>query len=440
MDNIIQENYLKQELYELIKGDEQLFDFILDSSLDGLWYWDLEKPENEWMNARFWTTLGYDPDDMPHLSSAWQEIINKDDLKIALDNFTKHLEDPNYPYDQIVRYTHNNGTIVWIRCRGLAIRDNNGKPIRMLGAHQDVTLLKQTELLLKEANEELQAQSEELQVQNEELQFQNQELYRTNLELIVAKEKAELAEESQKVILKRLEEAQSIARIGNWENNLITNELYWSDVIYDIFGLDKNTFKPSESAFLDAVHPDDRELVIESVRRSEQTGLHDVEHRIVLPDNEIRYVHELARRFYDENGNLVWLRGTVQDITDRKRAEKELKETKRLLSESEQIGKVGGWEFNIDTLEQNWTDETFRIHEVDITFDNTVEKGIDFYTPDSKPIIEHAVQRAIEFGEPFDLELKIITAKGNLRHVHTIGKIDLKSIDVIKFVIVVSIL
>ncbi|MFN2359426.1 MAG: PAS domain-containing protein, partial [Desulfotignum sp.] len=62
---------------------------------------------------------------------------------------------------------------------------------------------------------------------------------------------------------------------------------------------------------------------------------------------------------------------------------------------------------------------------VDLNYDHTIENGINFYTPDSKPIIENAVQRAIEFKEPFDLELQIITAKDNLRHVHTIGRIDL---------------
>jgi len=115
-----------------------------------------------------------------------------------------------------------------------------------------------------------------------------------------------------------------------------------------------------------------------------------------------------------------------RDITEQKQAEEALKETKRLLSESQQLGKVGGWEFNIDTLEQNWTEETFRIHEVDPDYDNTVKKGIDFYTADSRPLIENAIKQAIEFNEPFDLELQIITAKGNLRHVHTIGKIDLE--------------
>ncbi|MFP4289495.1 MAG: PAS domain S-box protein [Bacteroidales bacterium] len=133
------ENYLKKELYEKIKTDDSVFDFIQDGSLDGLWYWDLENLENEWMNRKFWTTLGYDPDVMPHKSDAWQNIIHPEDLKVATENFIRHCENPEHPYDQIVRYFHKNGSTVWIRCRGLAIRDSNGKAIRMLGAHQDIT-------------------------------------------------------------------------------------------------------------------------------------------------------------------------------------------------------------------------------------------------------------------------------------------------------------
>ncbi len=152
--------YLKKELYELLRTDESIFDFIQDSALDGLWYWDLEHPENEWMNAKFWTVLGYNPDEMPHKSTAWQNIINQDDLKVANENFTKHCENPNHPYDQVVRYTHKNGSTVWIRCRGLAIRDENGKAIRMLGAHQDISEIKRTEqelIIAKEKAEESEA-------------------------------------------------------------------------------------------------------------------------------------------------------------------------------------------------------------------------------------------------------------------------------------------
>jgi len=109
------------------------------------------------------------------------------------------------------------------------------------------------------------------------------------------------------------------------------------------------------------------------------------------------------------------------------KAKEEIEEKKKLLNETEKIGKVGGWEFNIDTLKQNWTEETYLIHEVDFNFELNVKKGIDFYAPTSKPIIDNAVKRAIEFGEPFDLKLEIITARNNLRNVHTIGKADLEN-------------
>lgn len=144
------DNYLKKELYELIKTDDSIFDFIQEGSLDGLWYWDLENPENEWMNAKFWTVLGYNPDEMPHKSSAWQSIIHPDDLKKATDNFIRHCQNPGYPYDQIVRYTHRDGSTVWIRCRGMAIRDQYGKPIRMLGAHHTITEFKNSEYSLQQ--------------------------------------------------------------------------------------------------------------------------------------------------------------------------------------------------------------------------------------------------------------------------------------------------
>ena len=128
----------------------------------------------------------------------------------------------------------------------------------------------------------------------------------------------------------------------------------------------------------------------------------------------------------DKAGHLRGFSKVTRDITERKRAEEELKKRQRLLEETARIGKVGGWEFNFDTGKQTWTEETCHIHEVDLTYDPTVEKGINFYTPASRPIIERAAQRVIEHGEPFDVELEIITAKGNLRSVHVIGQADME--------------
>ncbi len=114
----------------------------------------------------------------------------------------------------------------------------------------------------------------------------------------------------------------------------------------------------------------------------------------------------------------------IRDITDRRRAEATLREAQLLLAEAEKLGHVGGWELDSETQELRWTEEVFRIHEVDLTYRPTVEAGINFYAPASRPVIAQAVQGALERGEPFDVELEIVTAKGNRRCVHSIGGAD----------------
>ncbi len=153
-------HYLKRELYDLVKSDGAIFDFLQIGSLDGLWYWDLENPEHEWMSSEFWRLFGVDPETKGHFASEWQDLIHPDDLALALENFQRHLEDPEHPYDQIVRYRHAKGHMVTVRCRGLAIRDEHGKPVRMLGAHNDLTELKESEAKLEKVNAVLEAEVE----------------------------------------------------------------------------------------------------------------------------------------------------------------------------------------------------------------------------------------------------------------------------------------
>lgn len=157
------DHYLKRELYDLIKTDSEIFQFIQDQLLDGIWYWDLENPEHEWMSPGFWQLFGLDPDKMPHSASSWQNIIDPSDLKTVVQNFEKHCIDPNHKYDQVVRYRHADGGTVWVRCKGMAIRNAQGKPIRMLGLHTDITELKQLELKQQQNVLQLKMLNNELQ-------------------------------------------------------------------------------------------------------------------------------------------------------------------------------------------------------------------------------------------------------------------------------------
>ncbi len=155
-----EESYLRKELYELVRKDPAIFEFLQAGSLDGIWYWDIENPEQEWLSPRFKEVFGYRDHEILNTSAWWQANIFPDDLEVALDNFNKHCADPDHPYDQIVRYRHKNGGTVWVRCRGLAIRDDSGKPLRLLGCHTDVTALKQAEEDLRVKATELQRAKE----------------------------------------------------------------------------------------------------------------------------------------------------------------------------------------------------------------------------------------------------------------------------------------
>ena len=131
-------HYLENELRELLASSDEVFDFLVDKVLDGAWFWDLEKPETEWMSAGFWRTIGHDPATREHASAEWQNLIDPEDLKIATQHAEDHFADAAKPYDMLVHYHSANGDRTAVRCKGIAIRDENGKPVRMLGAHVDV--------------------------------------------------------------------------------------------------------------------------------------------------------------------------------------------------------------------------------------------------------------------------------------------------------------
>ncbi len=270
---MMNDNYLKSELYSSIKNNEQIFDFIQDICLDGLWYWDLEKPENEWMNPRFWHTLGYNPNEMPHSPSAWQHIINQNDLQVAIDNFQKHLADENHPYDQVVRYRHKEGYTVWIRCKGKIMRDQQGKPTRMLGVHNDITDFKNKELRYKSLIEG------------------------TN--------------------------------VGTWEWNVQTGHTVFNERWANIAGYTLAELEPiSIETWMKLAHPDDLE---ESGRRlnecfDKKADYYDLEARMRHKDGQWVWVFDRGKVLeWTEDGKPLMMYGTHQDINERKQKEEELR-------------------------------------------------------------------------------------------------------------------
>jgi len=126
--------------------------------------------------------------------------------------------------------------------------------------------------------------------------------------------------------------AQRLAGLGNWNWNIKTNVLHWSDEMCHIFGLTPQQFNGTYEAFLISVHPNDRGYVMNAVQETLQTRKpYDINYAIVLPDGAIRIIHAQGKVTYNEKGEPIRMFGTVQDITKQKKAEEEIRDSREQL-------------------------------------------------------------------------------------------------------------
>lgn len=159
-------------------------------------------------------------------------------------------------------------------------------------------------------------------------------------------------------------------------------------------------------------HPDDRrktELEMDAINLDKGTQI--FKNRLLAKDGSVIWLSWTTRTFYEE--------GKVYSIA---RNITEQKELESLLKQANRLAKIGGWEVDIINDEHNWSDVTREIHEVEPGYEPGMDLAIQFYKEgDSRIRIEKAVEKAIEQGIPFDLEVQIVTAKGNEKWVRTIG-------------------
>lgn len=136
----------------------------------------------------------------------------------------------------------------------------------------------------------------------------------------------------------QLQDAQRIGRMGNWSSDLLNDQLYWSDEIYRIFGYQPGEIHPSQERLADALHPDDAPSIKQAWQDAFSKGdRHSNDYRIILPTAEERWVHEEVIATLGDNAKPIKFAGTIQDITERKLIEQNLRQAK---DEAEQANKA----------------------------------------------------------------------------------------------------
>ena len=205
-----------------------------------------------------------------------------------------------------------------------------------------------------------------------------------------------------------------IADVGQDERQV----LYVNSAFTFIWGIEREEIYQNWSLWIESIHPDDRMRVKTSHDRFVSGGMTAVfhcEYRIVGRDGHIRWISDRRVRMAGRENRIA---GIAEDITHHK-------QQLALMAQTEAIGKIGGWQFDFLTDRLWWSDETYHLHETTPEiFNPTVEASLNFYTPESRPIMAEAWLNGVTQGQPWDLELELISVKGRRIAVRATGQVD----------------
>ena len=217
-----------------------------------------------------------------------------------------------------------------------------------------------------------------------------------------------------------LAEGQNISRTGSFGWNVLSGEIYWSEETYNIFEQDR-AVKPTLDLIFQRIHPYDRDRVQQTLDHviNEKTDF-DIEHRLLMPDGSVKYLHAIARASKTSSGNLEYV-GAVTDVTAAKRTEETLRESETYLAESQKVAHTGSWASDGITREARyWSEEMFRIFGFD------PQQGLPkreqwlqrMHPEDRDKVKRQASDRMFLQKVDADIEYRIVLPDGAVKHIH----------------------
>jgi len=275
---------------------------------------------------------------------------------------------------------------------------------------------------LKAANQQLRASEQQLRAANQQLQASEQQLRAANQQLqteVTERKSAEAALRKEHSYLEKLIDYSNVPiivcdpkfRVTRFNRAFEHLTGYRAD---EIIGrklsilFPKASRKQSWSKIESSLSGEHRELV---------------EIPFLRKNGEIRLLLWNSANIYGEDGTtLLAIIAQGRDITERKKAEEALRESEAFLNATGRMARVGGWEVDAITKEVRWTQETYQIHEVPLDHKPLLDEAINFFHPEDRPKLARAIRRALKHGEPYDMEIRFITAKGKHLWTHTICK------------------
>jgi PAS domain S-box-containing protein len=294
-----------REAYEALRDSEEKYRYIVETTNEGIWVVDAEI-RTTYVNKKLVDMLGYSPDEL--MGSLATDFVDNNYLAYTYSRMGKRQQGIDEVHEN--KLVRKDGSLLWVLVNSKSLFDDSSKFIGVLAMLTDISER-------KEAEAKLEATLDNLEEQVIERTIQLEKAYKA------------LKESEQS-----LTEAQQMAHIGNWDWNLVTNKIHRSDEIYQIYKRKPEEFDAPYSELLSYVHPDDQDFVDNTAKKALNGNPYNIDFRIILPNGEERVVHTQGKAIFDEKNKPFRMKGTVQDITERKRLEKALELVARLPHEN----------------------------------------------------------------------------------------------------------
>jgi PAS domain S-box-containing protein len=292
-----------------LRSAEYFYRMVADFTYDWV-YWEGPDGTLRYVSPSCERITGYPAEQFIKDPSLLHKLVVAEDQKVWAAHRRSVAQ--VQPGEVQFRIRGQHGQVRWIEHTCQPVRDEQGTFLGYRANNRDITGR-------KHAQSELQRHHEQLE---EVVAERTAELLEANVAL-----REEVAERSRfEAALRRSEEryalAQRAANAGSWDWDIRTGDLYWSDQIEPIFGFERGEFGATYEAFLECVHPEDRQDVVDSVNACiEQGEEYAIDHRIVWPDGTVHWVSETGDAIRDQAGKAIRMLGVVQDITIRKQAD-----------------------------------------------------------------------------------------------------------------------
>ena len=341
---------LRENQQKLVESKERL-DFALSAVNDAIWDY---KPIEEalYWSPRYYTMLGYEVDEFSPSMDNWRSLIHPDDL----DDFNQSFFDciggraDNCRHE--LRLRTKDGEYLWILIRGNVVsKDENGRVVRIAGTHSDTTGRKLAELSLRESE---------------------------NL----------------------LQKAQAMSHIGHFKFNPNTSIIEGSDELFSIFEIRRENFRFSD--YVSSVLPEQRDSVVKTIQYAiDHKTSYSIEHYMIVRNGSLKFIKAIGEPAFNDDGSISLMVGTIQDISERKRMEEELRKSEELLAIT--LNSIGDAVISTDTFGKITKMNPAAEKLTGWSFDEAVNKPLTcvfkIINAENRSIIENPVSKVIEKGE-----------------------------------------